>query len=133
MGVYAFVAEDSSTESRTLRIGMVHIISAAVSLIGYSLSGIVFTTLGYFGIFTISLTFYVIGICYAVFFIKEPRFQQSTTVDKNICADLFDPTHIKDIFTTVFKTRRGTDRLRIILLMATFIVILGPNYGKLYF
>lgn len=46
MAIYAYVADVSTIEMRTLRIGIVHITATVLSPIGLSLSGILYETIG---------------------------------------------------------------------------------------
>lgn len=130
MSVYSYIAEVSNLETRTFRIGLVHIIAAAVAPIGYSLSGVLFENIGFYGVFSISLILFALAFFYAIFYVKEPRSSAVNLPKRNLCVDLFDPQHIVETVVAVFKKRSGTKRLRIILLMLTFIVILGPSNGN---
>ncbi|GLV39720.1 uncharacterized protein CBL_08214 [Carabus blaptoides fortunei] len=130
MSVYSYIADVTTVENRTFRFGLVHILAASISSIGFAVSGILFQSIGFYGVFTISLIVHVTGLLYCVFYIKEPRTAPADLPKKNVCFDIFDPRHVIDTIVVVFKKRSGSERTRIILLMLTFVVILGPNYGE---
>lgn len=130
MSVYSYIADVTTPENRTFRFGLVHILAAAIAAIGYAISGILYQSIGFYGVFTISIIIHLTGFIYCVFYIKEPRSAPADLPKKNICFDIFDPRHVVDTVVVVFKKRSGSERARIILLMLTFIVILGPGFGE---
>lgn len=130
MSVYSYIADVTTPENRTFRFGLVHILAASISSIGYAISGILYQSIGFYGVFTISIIIHLTGFFYCVFYIKEPRSAPTDLPKKNICFDIFDPRHVVDTVVVVFKKRSGSERIRIILLMLTFIVILGPGFGE---
>lgn len=46
MAIYSYIADVTSVENRTTRIGVVHISASILVVVGFSLSGILFKTIG---------------------------------------------------------------------------------------
>lgn len=88
----------------------------------------IFYVVGYYGLFSLSVVIYLVGFVYAWLRLKEPK--PPLPAKKNICQDFFDPAHIVNTFGILFRKREGNKRMRIILFMLVFIVIVGPPHGK---
>ncbi|CAB3234997.1 unnamed protein product [Arctia plantaginis] len=73
MGSYSLIADMTSVDSRTFRIGMVGIIVTLGVPVGTSISGVLTEAVGYYGIFSINLALYIIGFLYTLFRIKNVR------------------------------------------------------------
>lgn len=131
MAVYSYIADITSVENRTIRVGIVHISASILLAIGFSLSGILYKTIGYYGLFSTSICIYLIGFLYAYFVLKEPN--PPLPSKTNICRDFFDFSNVINTFSIIYRKREGNKRMRIVLFMFVFIVITGPPHGMAVF
>lgn len=128
---------------RTLRIGVLNLSLTIGLSLGVALSGILFQKLGFYGIFSISSTLYLLGLLYGYFFIKDPKIGKKPVVCQpnklsndnkpgimwSNVMDFFDLKHIKNAFCVTFKKGNDNRRLRIIMMMIVLMVIMGPMSG----
>ncbi|KAF7265355.1 hypothetical protein GWI33_021203 [Rhynchophorus ferrugineus] len=117
MAVFAYIADVSTLEMRTLRIGIVQIVMNACVPIVQSFSALLFNEIGYIGCLLIAGALYLFGIIYGVFWIKEPKRPQKES-KKSLLADIFDTKHAIDTFKLILTKNAGNDRVFIVLLLA---------------
>lgn len=129
MAVFSYISDNTSIEDRTFRTGIANVFVSLGMPLGTALSGILTKVLGFYGIFSISMCFYVAGFLYGLFRIKDKTSTVEKKSDKNLCTEFFDPKHVSDTLMVAFKTRDGSRRLRVMLLMLIFITVTGPLYG----
>jgi MFS transporter, PCFT/HCP family, solute carrier family 46, member 3 len=65
LGVFSYISDITTEESRTFRVGLVNLCMTAGIPIGTALSGILLKLWGYYGVFAISGCIYLITITYA--------------------------------------------------------------------
>lgn len=130
MGSYSLIADMTTVESRTFRIGMVGIIVTLGVPFGTSISGVLTEAVGYYGIFGINLSMYIIAFLYTLFKIKNVRTVklEGTFVEKVV--DFLHPRNVWDTVSLLFLPRR-TQLVQIILVIFAHIVIMGPVFGKI--
>lgn len=129
MGSYSFIADMTTVESRTFRIGLVGIIVTLGIPFGTSISGVLTEAVGYYGIFGINLALYIIGCLYIVFRIKNIR---ATEIEGTFCYKLlnfFHPKNIWDTFAILFSSKRYK-MLQMFLVILVHIIIMGPVFGE---
>lgn len=89
--------------------------------------------IGFYGIFSISIMFYVVAFFYGTFRLKEsPPLPNQPTKElnqKSFLADFFDLKHIKDTFRVAFKHGDQNRRVKIIMLMVVVMMVIGPYFG----
>lgn len=123
----------SQEEYKTLRIGLVNLLSTVGMAIGTALSGITFRKLGFYGVYTISSALYLIGILYGLVFIKEvsPNTSKHLTQRKScgLFEDFFNANHVKEAFVVTFKEGPNNRKLKIMMLMCIAFLIMGPLNG----
>ncbi|KPI98099.1 Proton-coupled folate transporter [Papilio xuthus] len=73
LGVFSYISDITSEESRTFRVGMVNICLTAGLPVGIGLSGILLQRLGYYGIFSVTAVLFFLVLTYGCFFLKEPN------------------------------------------------------------
>lgn len=73
MGVFAYISDVSSEESRTFRVGIANLCLTAGGPIGSVLSGFLLKFTGYYGVFTISSLLYLFSILYGFIYIQDPE------------------------------------------------------------
>jgi len=145
MGIFSYIADITSVESRTLRIGAANVFLSLGVPIGMALSGILYTKLGFYGVFTISMVCYVMSFVYGLVVIKEPSQVLAKRAQKkkgppsegkrtSVCAfimDFFSLRHIEETFRVAFKKGANNRQKRVIVLMVVVMVVIGPLYGEL--
>ncbi|KAF2884243.1 hypothetical protein ILUMI_21935 [Ignelater luminosus] len=135
MAVFSYVSAVSTVETRTVRIGAVNIISHLSFTVGIALSGILLRVIGLYGVFSLALGMYIIGILYAVFVIKEIKSEDEEDQEdkKNkvgFVKDFFNVRHIAETLRVAFKPRQKNWRLRICVIMMLVMVVIGPVHGE---
>ncbi|XP_063894384.1 proton-coupled folate transporter [Helicoverpa armigera] len=129
MGSYSFIADLTSVESRTFRIGLVGIIVTLGVPFGTSISGVLTEAVGYYGIFGINLGIYLFAFIYAYFKIHNVRTVKLEGTRMQKLLDFFHPRNVWDTVSLVFMSR-GKQLVQIILVICAHIVIMGPVFGE---
>ncbi|KAH1015142.1 hypothetical protein HUJ05_012917 [Dendroctonus ponderosae] len=129
MAVFAYIADVSTLEMRTLRVGIVQIVINACVPTVQSFSAVLFTSIGYIGVLIIAGFLYLSGIIYGFFCIKEPK-KPIKESKKNFLLDIFDTRHAIDTFKLILKKSPGNDRLFIVLLLLGMFVYTLVNVGE---
>lgn len=131
--IYSYVLR-LQEESKTLRIGIVNLLSTVGMAVGTALSGITFRELGFYGVFIISAVLYVLGLLYGLIFIKEvsPNIARTVMQKKSdgLFKGFFNARHIKEAFNVTFKNGPHNRKLRIIMLLCIAFLIMGPFNGS---
>lgn len=144
MGIFSYIADITSVESRTLRIGAANVFLSLGVPIGMALSGILYTKLGFYGVFSIAMVCYVLSFVYGLVVIKEPAMVLMKHTHKkkplpserkrtSLCAfvlDFFRLKHIEETFRVAFKKGANNRQKRVIVLMVIVMVVIGPLYGE---
>ena len=140
MAVFSYVGDVTTVEMRTLRIGIVNLFVSLGVPVGMALSGVLFSQIGFYGIFSISVILYVFSFIYGYFRIKEEPRQKTEQEKKeeeimkgrtcNFVRDFFDIRHISETFRVAFKEGKNNRKMRVIMLMIACMVIIGPLHGK---
>ncbi|XP_053685300.1 LOW QUALITY PROTEIN: solute carrier family 46 member 3-like [Sabethes cyaneus] len=135
MGVFSYIADVTTTEERTLRIGIVNLCFSLGVPIGMAFSGILLKQIGFYGVFSISASLYLVAFFYGVFFLKEVDIvdekERLKAKEKNMVADFFDKEHVLQTFRVAFKKGERQRRLRVIMLMIVVMVVIGPLHGEM--
>ncbi|CAK1603868.1 unnamed protein product [Parnassius mnemosyne] len=131
LGVFSYISDITSEESRTFRVGLVNLCMTAGIPIGTALSGILLKLLGYYGIFAISGSIYLLTLCYGFFYLKtktKPGVGENEKVKAVTISDL--SSLIKETVMVAFKNRKGNIRKKIVLTLLTVAIVYGPNHGE---
>lgn len=134
MGVFSYVADVTTIEMRTLRIGIVNVFCSLGIPIGLALSGVLYKKIGFYGVFSISACMYVIAIYYGYTKVQEPKKVDVPTLEEKPCAlvrDFFDVRHLVDTFKVAFKQGENNRKMKVLLLMLVVMVVIGPMHGKI--
>lgn len=132
MGVNNYVSTIARPETLTLRIGLVSLSMFVSFTLGVASGGILLQLIGYYGIYSVALTMYIISILYTLFYIKEVKSDKQTET-KSIFGnlrDFFNFNHVIRTAKNTFRKRKKNHRLRIILLFLLCIIDMGPRLGK---
>ncbi|XP_058463536.1 lysosomal proton-coupled steroid conjugate and bile acid symporter SLC46A3-like [Malaya genurostris] len=136
MGVFSYIADVTTTEERTIRIGIVNLCFSLGVPIGMAFSGILLKQIGFYGVFSISACLYLVAFFYGVFFLKEVNVsvnekERLKAKEKSALADFFDKEHVQQTFRVAFKKGERQRRLRVIMLMIVVMVVIGPLHGEM--
>ncbi|XP_017871002.1 PREDICTED: solute carrier family 46 member 3 [Drosophila arizonae] len=132
MGVFSYIADITTEEERTLRIGILNVCFSVGVPIGMAFSGVLLKQIGFYGVFSISAAFYVLAFVYGLFFLEEPVARpEKSAQQKSLLADFFDKEHVVQTFRVAFKKGENQRRQRVILLMIVVMVIIGPLHGEM--
>ncbi|KAJ0177869.1 hypothetical protein K1T71_006742 [Dendrolimus kikuchii] len=133
MGVFSYIADVTTEEQRTLRIGIVNLFHSVGVPVGAALSGILVRKIGLYGVFAVSATLYVLSFVYGFIRIKEVK-KSNVKSATNCCGwmkDFFDTRYVKETLMVAFKSGPNNRRLRVIMLVVVLCVIIGPIYGEM--
>lgn len=83
MGVFSYIADVTTEEQRTLRIGIVNLFHSVGVPVGAALSGILVRKIGLYGVFSVSATLYILSFLYGFFRIKEVKKADPSVVSIN--------------------------------------------------
>jgi MFS transporter, PCFT/HCP family, solute carrier family 46, member 3 len=94
-----------------------------------------FRQIGFYGIFSISASLYVVALFYGFFYVEEPKLkidekQRLKSADKSFLSDFFDKEHVVETFRVAFKKGENQRRLRVSMLLIVVMVVIGPMHGK---
>ncbi|CAH2107733.1 unnamed protein product [Euphydryas editha] len=131
LGVYSYIGDITDEESRTFRIGLVELCLTVGIPFGTALSGILLKICGYYGIFLLSGTIYLITFSYGLITLKtktKPGIEYSKKGKALTFFDIF--TLVKETVAVVFKKRDENLKKKIILLLSVVLIIYGPNFGE---
>lgn len=136
MGIFSYIADVTTLEMRTLRIGVVNVFCSLGIPVGLALSGILFKKIGFYGVFSISAVMYVIAFLYGYYNIKETKKVDVPVLSDKPFAflrDFFDIKHIGDTFRVAFKQGENNRKIKVMLLMLVVMVVIGPMHGMYIF
>ncbi|KAJ8919035.1 hypothetical protein NQ315_016941, partial [Exocentrus adspersus] len=134
MGVFSYIADVTTIDMRTLRIGIVNVFCSLGIPVGLALSGVLYKKIGFYGVFSISAVMYVMALYYGWKKVKEPKKIDVPTLPNQPCAfirDFFDVRHLMDTFRVAFKQGENNRKLKVMLLMLVVMVVIGPMHGEM--
>lgn len=91
LGVFSYISDITSEESRTFRVGLVNFCMTAGLPIGIGVSGILLQKMGYYGIFSMTAVLFVIVLLYGCLCLKEPDDWLREKGLPVVCFDFFLP------------------------------------------
>ncbi|XP_035435163.2 proton-coupled folate transporter [Spodoptera frugiperda] len=135
MGMFSFMADRTTIENRTFRLGLVTICVTAGTPTGTALSGILLRAMGYYGVFSLLLVLYTISFVYGLFRLEDvvlPDEEKSfNDVEKSKQRNL-----LKEVFELVGNTvmvavrpRALGGRAQIFCVLLLYLLMVGPLYG----
>ncbi|RVE42131.1 hypothetical protein evm_013219 [Chilo suppressalis] len=129
MGAYSFIADVTTPEERTFRIGVVAVIVTLGIPLGTAISGVLTEAVGYYGIFGIAILMYIVGFIHTLFRIHDVR---RTKIEGTFCYKITQFFHIRNIWDTIslLFLSRGRMLAQILLVIWAHIVIMGPVVGE---
>jgi len=142
---YAYISDVSTKEQRTKRLAFLDGLFPAGFFFGMSLSGPIKEKIGFIGNFSLGLTFALLCMFYAIFFVKDSRQNRPQEVQEYLdmvekmegkkekkggLRAMFDIQNVKDGFKTVFRKRDNNLRSFIIMLTIAFLLEIMLTNGK---
>lgn len=88
LGVFSYISDITNEESRTFRVGIVNLCLTAGIPIGTALSGILLKLWGYYGVFTISGSIYLMTLTYGFMRLKSST-KPIKDEDEKVCCCVF--------------------------------------------
>lgn len=73
LGVFSYISDITSEETRTFRVGLVNFCMTVGVPIGIGASGFLLQRMGYYGIFSMTTTLFTLVLLYGCFCLKEPN------------------------------------------------------------
>lgn len=132
MATTAYVADISSVEMRTLRLGLLQIVISVMLPLTNLFCGILFVTIGYLGILSMSITLLTVSFFYGVFCIKENN-EQPENEEKIYLKQIFDVKYVNETFMLLFKEAQGVSRLYLSLMITVTFIHRSAFDGKYLF
>lgn len=128
MASASYIADVTTVESRTFRMGVVTLIVTMGFPLGTSFGGYLTEAVGFFGVFIIVIALFSFGFLHTYININDVRQQplQGTFLSK--LAQFFN----FKIFLSFLSLFKGKKLFRVILVSFSYIFILGPIFGKFY-
>ncbi|XP_048485222.1 proton-coupled folate transporter-like [Plutella xylostella] len=131
MGVFSYISDITTDETRTFRVGLVNLCLSAGIPIGTAVSGILLKLLGYYGVFIISTSIYTLVFMYGYFYLKDrtkPGVDDTKEMEPFKVSDVISLT--KETAEVAFKERKGNLRMKVILSLIVVSLIYGPDHGE---
>lgn len=136
LGVFSYISDITTEETRTFRVGMVNICMTAGIPLGLGLSGILLQKLGYYKVFSITAFLFVIVLIYGMKALKEP---EKILIEKgippidrsgNTDVSFFNLNHVLETIAVAFKSRVGNKRVKVILTLFVVFILYGPSMAE---
>ncbi|KAG5890702.1 hypothetical protein JTB14_016532 [Gonioctena quinquepunctata] len=122
MAVFAYIADVSTLQMRTLRIGVVQIVLNVTIPLAQLISANYFELVGYYGVLCTAGGLYAFGFIYGIFWIKEPRKPSISGNWMIVLSDIFNPRHAVETFGLILKKSPGKNRLFIVSMLFTMFI-----------
>ncbi|XP_038210471.1 proton-coupled folate transporter-like [Zerene cesonia] len=136
LGVFSYISDITSEQSRTFRVGLVSFCMTAGVPIGIAMGGILVQKMGYYGLFTSTTVLFSLVLMYGCFCLKEPEsFLEEKglpKIERRCSGDVafFDLTHVVDTIGVAFRRRAGGTRVKVILTLVAVFIIYGPAMSE---
>ncbi|CAG9795759.1 unnamed protein product [Diatraea saccharalis] len=130
MAIYSYITDITSESERTFRLGIVTAVLTLARPVGLALSGYMTKRLGYYGVFSVASAFYLTGFVYIIVRLKEKTKKTVDDGDKQSVLMLFSLSDLVATLKVGFKSRQGTKRMQIILILFAYMFIVGPVLGE---
>lgn len=125
LGAQIYLCDVTSLENRTLRIGIFTALKIICLPIGSGIAGFMIQELGFFHSYLICFVLTAVSLVLAFIFITDIS---EETENKSIFR-LFDLTQIFDGFKVIFGKKPGRQRMIIVLLVATHVIVWFTSEG----
>ncbi|XP_045764906.1 proton-coupled folate transporter-like [Maniola jurtina] len=137
LGVFSFISDITSEETRTFRVGLVNIGMTAGLPIGIGLSGFLLKVqLGYYSIFALTTGMFVAVLLYGCYCLSEPdewlKERGMPTIQRGDSkgVSFFDVTHVVDTIGVAFRKRPSNRRVKVLLTLVAVFILFGPSMSE---
>ncbi|CAH0699718.1 unnamed protein product [Spodoptera exigua] len=136
LGVFSYISDITSEESRTFRVGLVNFCMTAGLPIGIGISGFLLQKMGYYGLFSLTSGLFSLVLLYGAFCLKEPDQWLrdkglppiERTIDNNV--SFFDLSHVAETIAVAFRPRTKNKKLKILLTLLMVFLLFGPTSSE---
>lgn len=137
MGMYSFMADRTTVENRTFRLGLVTICVTLGTPTGTALSGILLRALGYYGVFTLLLVIYLFSFVYGMFRLEDivpvEEAKSEKVVQNRLKMITLEVIYlVGNTIMVALKPRGLGERTQILCVLLLYLLMVGPLYGKLF-
>ncbi|XP_026729692.1 proton-coupled folate transporter-like [Trichoplusia ni] len=136
LGVFSYISDITSEESRTFRVGLVNFCMTGGLPIGIGLSGFLLQKMGYYGIFSMTTGMFMLVLLYGTICLKEPEqwlaergLPPIERPPKNNVS-FFDISHVVETVTVALRPRPDNKRVKVILTLLIVFVLFGPSSSE---
>lgn len=124
---FIYISDISTTENRTMKVGILSALQVICLPIGNGVSGVLIRHIGFFNTYLLCLVVTVIALICGIYFIKDnsvPVEQQQT------CLQAFNPSRVVDSFKTIFKRSLGNKRRIVAVLLIIHVAVWFSYEGE---
>lgn len=135
LGVFSYISDITSEETRTFRVGVVNFCFTCGLPIGLGLSGILLQRMGYYGIFSTTSIMFTVVLIYGTVVLKEPDILLQEKGLPPIERDskkvaVLDISHVTDTAMVAFKKRESNLRMKVLLTLFCVFILFGPTSSE---
>ncbi|XP_049865719.1 proton-coupled folate transporter-like [Pectinophora gossypiella] len=137
LGVFSYISDITSEETRTFRVGLVNFCMTVGVPIGIGMSGILLKRMGYYGMFTMTAILFFLVLMYGCFCLKEPdqllRERGKPPIerpDSNKKVSFFNISHVVETVSVAFRKRANKRRVKVLLTLFTVFILYGPTMSE---
>ncbi|KAJ2948495.1 hypothetical protein O0L34_g7745 [Tuta absoluta] len=129
MGSFSYIADVTTAEDRTFRMGLVGVIVTLGIPIGTSISGVLTEAVGYYGIFGINAALNIIGFLHTYFRVHDVNKKETAGTLWEKIIQFLHPRNIWNTISLIVMSR-GRRLAQILLVIFAHMVIIGPVFGE---
>ncbi|XP_034835178.1 lysosomal proton-coupled steroid conjugate and bile acid symporter SLC46A3-like [Maniola hyperantus] len=135
MGMYSFMADRTTVESRTFRLGLVTICVSLGTPTGTALSGILLQSVGYYGVFSTLICLHVSALVYGVLRLEDalpvesdrPVREDGQSKFRQLLHEVFGL--VTNTVLVAVRPRAFGMRKQILSVIILYLIMVGPLYG----
>ena len=136
LGVFSYISDITSEESRTFRVGVVNFCFTAGLPVGIGLGGILVLKMGYYGIFSLTFGMFLLVLLYGSLGLKEPDdWRQAKGLpaiqrDQTTKVSFFNVSHVTETVLVAYRKRPNNKRMKVILTLFCVFILYGPTSSE---
>ncbi|XP_071543096.1 probable peptidoglycan muropeptide transporter SLC46 [Panulirus ornatus] len=125
MAVYSYVADITSPETRTKRLGILDACWYIGNPLGRLLGGWLYKAVGYRLVFLVSIALWFVGFIYVLMFVRESVDNSVRRLSPQETQDtcLGPLRHVVALLRTLFKSRPGNGRIHLLILLGLKLMV----------
>lgn len=138
VGMYSFMADRTSEENRTFRLGLVTICVTLGTPTGTALSGVLLRATGYYGVFSLLLVLHTLSLLYGLFRLEdvlptEESESNSDVKENRKWKTLLDVLQlVGNTIMVAVRPRAFNGRTQIFSILILYLLMVGPLYGEFF-